>query len=59
MESGFVPAVNRMLSVKASRWVEGDPAKGWTGDVKTLGRLSRVISADRCVECGFLELYAG
>jgi hypothetical protein len=55
---GFIPDFS-YGSVQPSRWVEGQPDKGWTGNVKVKGKPMVVISAERCVECGFLELYAG
>jgi hypothetical protein len=57
MQPGFMPDVG-YGSIQAGRWVEGAPEKGWTGNVKTRGRLNIVISAERCTACGFLELYA-
>ena len=57
MEPGFVPDVG-YGSIQASKWVQGDPEKGWTGNVKTKDRLNLPISVERCTRCGFLEFYA-
>ena len=57
MQAGFIPDFT-YGSVQASKWVEGDPEKNWVGNVKTSGRLTVAVSAERCTRCGFLELYA-
>ena len=57
MQSGFIPDFS-YGSVQASSWYEGEPDKNWMGNIKIKGRPSIPISSERCVECGFLELYA-
>lgn len=40
------------------QWIEGEPEKSvWTG-LKVKGRKKLPISAYRCRDCGFLDLYA-
>jgi hypothetical protein len=56
-QSGFIPDVG-YGSVLPSRWYEGKPDINWMGNVKIKGKPSIPISAERCVTCGFLELYA-
>ncbi|HVK14004.1 MAG TPA: hypothetical protein VM597_35000 [Gemmataceae bacterium] len=39
-------------------WFEGEPRKGLLGNIKLPGP-PLTSAAYRCVECGYLELYAG
>ena len=57
MEEGF--ALDETYGEKKQgQWVEGEPKKSiWTG-LKLGGRKKLPISAYRCMECGFLDLFA-
>ncbi|MDX1439295.1 MAG: PF20097 family protein [Rubricoccaceae bacterium] len=57
MEEGF--ALDETHGgVKQSRWISGPPRKSiWTG-LKLGGKRKLPISAYRCMNCGFLDLYA-
>lgn len=43
--------------MKSLEWIEGPPEKGFWG-LKLKSRRRFEVVADRCVRCGFLELYA-
>jgi Domain of unknown function (DUF6487) len=57
MQPGFIPDFG-YGSILPSSWMEGEAAKNWMGNVKIKGKPRLPTSADRCVKCGFLELYA-
>jgi hypothetical protein len=57
MQPGFIPDFG-YGSIQASSWIEGEPEKNWMGNVKTTGMARLAISTERCMSCGFLELYA-
>jgi hypothetical protein len=52
MEQGFL--VDRVLT----RWIEGAVERNVLGLPKMWGKRKIPISTDRCMECGYLELYA-
>ena len=41
-----------------SRWFEGKPETTPLGNIRAKGREQRHIESYRCVQCGYLELYA-
>jgi hypothetical protein len=57
MESGFVPDYS-YASILPLKWMEGAAEKGLLGNIKTKGRRQIAITAERCIRCGYLELYA-
>ena len=57
MQTGVIPDFG-YGTVLPSSWMEGEGDKNWMGSVKWRGKLRILISAERCVKCGFLELYA-
>jgi predicted nucleic-acid-binding Zn-ribbon protein len=57
MEEGFLLDQQGYNSVfKVTQWVEGPPKKKFGYGVET--KVERNTSAFRCVNCGYLELYA-
>ncbi|MCH7638362.1 MAG: hypothetical protein IH855_02710 [Bacteroidetes bacterium] len=57
MEEGF--ALDETYGEKKQgQWIQGEPKKSiWTG-LKLSGRKKLPIAAYRCMECGFLDLFA-
>ena len=53
MEEGFL-----IESKIPLRWIAGKPETSVLGGTKAHGKVHRQIEGHRCVECGFLELYA-
>lgn len=58
MVAGFV-VDNEHGGAGVSRWVEGEPDKGFFGNVRLRGRRPVDIATWRCRSCGFPESYAG
>ncbi len=57
MEEGFALEEGQS-GFKQGRWIPGPPKKSiWTG-LKLGGKPKLPISAYRCMNCGFLDLYA-
>ncbi|KAA3663996.1 MAG: hypothetical protein DWQ04_07975 [Chloroflexi bacterium] len=57
MELGYLSDVWKGGIIPGT-WIEGEPEKSfWTG-TKVKGKRRLAISAFRCTECGYLELYA-
>ena len=44
--------------MKPSRWQEGPPKTGWTGNVKIYKNELKPLRAFRCERCHFVEFYA-
>jgi hypothetical protein len=43
----------------ALRWISGKPKTSLSGDIKAGGREQRHVESYCCVECGYIDLYAG
>lgn len=56
MTEGFINTEKSGMPA-VTTWVEGPPAKGWWGNIKTPGTPLK-IATWRCKRCGFLENYA-
>ena len=59
MEEGFILDHGHMQVKQQQIWVEGLPEESFWKGLKTSGRATFNVQASRCVECGFLEFYAG
>ncbi len=57
-EPGFLLDRAHMPRSEAGVWVEGEPEQGLFSGVKTGGRTMLKVTAERCTECGHLELSA-
>ena len=58
MEEGFIPDFGQYEYVRAVRWIEGKPEKSFWSGTKIDNRKEAHISAYRCRECGYVEIYA-
>jgi hypothetical protein len=58
MEEGFVPDFGHYEYVRPLKWIEGKPEKTFWKGTKVEDRRDANISAYRCRECGYVELYA-
>lgn len=58
MERGFAIGGTPAHVHTDAKWVEGSPRKGIRGGIILGGRRKYAITAYRCTECGYLELYA-
>jgi hypothetical protein len=57
METGFIPDMS-YAAILSSSWVEGEPAKGFLGNIKLGGKRRIAAKTFRCTKCGYLESYA-
>ena len=60
MERGFMldRTLHPIIDETFPRWVEGEPAPGSSEPRSVIGKKTRRIErAERCTECGYLELY--
>jgi len=57
MIHGFVPTYFHNNS-ENSHWCEGIPKKSFLGGVDSQSDINIPIGAFRCINCGYLELYA-
>jgi hypothetical protein len=57
MIEGFI-ADNKDGAILVSKWIEGEPQKGFWGSIKTKGKRSAQIKTYMCSGCGYLESYA-
>lgn len=57
MESGFVYQPSRYSRLEAE-WVEGIPERGVLGLKGLMKRRRFQVEAERCTECGWLDMYA-
>ena len=57
MERGHIPDMT-YGSVLQSRWSRGDPEKRFLGGIKWKRGAQIPMTAYRCAQCGYVELYA-
>ena len=58
MEDGFVPDAGHGNLTRLSTWIAGEPKGSFWGGLKTSDRRGYYLESLRCVQCGFVELYA-
>ena len=57
METGFIPDAS-YGAILLSNWTEGAAEKNFLQSIKLKGRRQIPLTAERCTQCGFVELYA-
>ena len=57
MEEGFIPDFGHYEYVRLLKWIEGKPEKSFWKGMKVDEELGATLSAYRCRECGYIELY--
>ena len=58
MELGHVRDRMNWRTSRPAEWIAGAPEVNWAGSLKVTEKRRYVLASARCVDCGYVELYA-